>query len=304
MPLWHERGSSSELDPSRCLAQQPAVGEERSPPRRETMAPEFHLEESHVETYLRFCRGVGGPGPVPGGIDEDDPAVCGSVNDLKASVESAKDIDLTRTDGVDDLKSAIGDVEDDLAQVRTDAKSQFSSQLDAVDASWANPTTASMRPRRPDGRHPDRGRLRAVHLRHRRPGPHQRDPGHLLRSPGLRELEAPSDSRARLLRGRLPDAREGIRPALSRSTVRFSPVLGSKRWILVPSTQISASSPSLIRLAPSRDTTSWVCSDSPSRSRSSWRSCSSTSGEPRTGCRRTSGRPATRPRPPSPGSRP
>ena len=69
-----------------------------------------------------------------------------------------------------------------------------------------------------------------------------------------------------------------IRPAFSRSTVRFSPVAGSKRCIFEPSTQISASSPSVIRLAPSSETTSWVCSDSPSRSRSSWRSCSSTSG--------------------------
>ena len=66
---------------------------------------------------------------------EDKPAVCGSVDDLKASVDDVKEIDVTASDDLTDLQSALTAVENDFADVKADAKSEFAAPVDAVQSS-------------------------------------------------------------------------------------------------------------------------------------------------------------------------
>ena len=49
-------------------------------------------------------------GPLLVGCGEDEPAVCGSVDDLKTSVNSLKDIDLTTSGEVEDLESGLATI--------------------------------------------------------------------------------------------------------------------------------------------------------------------------------------------------
>jgi hypothetical protein len=66
----------------------------------------------------------------------DTPAVCGSVSDLKTSVDNVTQIDVTSSGALSDLKSALSGVQSDLAEVKSDATSKFGSQLDAVERSY------------------------------------------------------------------------------------------------------------------------------------------------------------------------
>ena len=59
---------------------------------------------------------------------EEKPAVCGSVGDLEASVNDVRKVDVASSGG--------------LAEVKTDAESEFSSQLDRVEASFATLTSS------------------------------------------------------------------------------------------------------------------------------------------------------------------
>lgn len=70
------------------------------------------------------------------GCSSDNAAVCGSVDNLKTSVDSAKKIDVTSSTGISDLQNGLAAVDTNLAQVKTDAKSQFSSELTAVDTAY------------------------------------------------------------------------------------------------------------------------------------------------------------------------
>ena len=63
---------------------------------------------------------------------DDTPAVCGSADQLQSSVDKVKDIDVTETNGLDELKSQLETIDGDLDQLTNDAKSEFSSQVDAV----------------------------------------------------------------------------------------------------------------------------------------------------------------------------
>jgi hypothetical protein len=85
----------------------------------------------------------------------DKPAVCGSVDNLKSSVDDVKDIDVTSSGAVSDLQTGLTSVESDLTAVKADAKSEFSTQIQAVlqslsalktsvDAAKANPTAATL----------------------------------------------------------------------------------------------------------------------------------------------------------------
>lgn len=67
------------------------------------------------------------------GCSSDNAAVCGSVDNLKTSVDSAKKIDVTSSTGISDLQNGLAAVDTNLAQVKTDAKSEFSFELTAVD---------------------------------------------------------------------------------------------------------------------------------------------------------------------------
>ena len=70
------------------------------------------------------------------GCGEDQPAVCSSVDDLEASVEDVRDIDVTSSGALGDLESGLEAVGSDLSDVKADAKAEFSSQIDTVQASY------------------------------------------------------------------------------------------------------------------------------------------------------------------------
>jgi len=63
---------------------------------------------------------------------DDTPAVCASADQLKSSVDKVKDIDVTETNGIDELTSQLETIDGDLDQLVNDAKSEFSSQVDTV----------------------------------------------------------------------------------------------------------------------------------------------------------------------------
>jgi len=68
------------------------------------------------------------------GCGDDEPVVCGSVDALQSSVDDLKDIDVSSSSGVSELESGLSGVESDLADVKSEAEAEFSSQLDAVDS--------------------------------------------------------------------------------------------------------------------------------------------------------------------------
>ena len=72
----------------------------------------------------------------------DDPAVCGSANDLKASIEDLPPADITSSDALTELKSGLETVKSDFDTVKADAKTEFSSELGAVDSAYTALTTA------------------------------------------------------------------------------------------------------------------------------------------------------------------
>jgi hypothetical protein len=67
---------------------------------------------------------------------DDEPAVCGSAEQLQSSFDDLKDIDLTETNGLEEFKSELETIDGDLDQLTNDAKSEFSSQVDAVTSSF------------------------------------------------------------------------------------------------------------------------------------------------------------------------
>jgi len=66
----------------------------------------------------------------------DTPAVCGSADQLQSSFDELKDIDVTEDNGLDEFKSQLETVDGDLDQLTNDAKSEFSSQVEAVSTTW------------------------------------------------------------------------------------------------------------------------------------------------------------------------
>ncbi len=71
------------------------------------------------------------------GCSEETPAVCTSVDDLRASVQSVRDVDVTSSGGLGELEDAVAGVKSDLGDVRDDAADEFSSQIDTVQAGIA-----------------------------------------------------------------------------------------------------------------------------------------------------------------------
>ena len=72
----------------------------------------------------------------------DKPAVCGSVDSLNQSVQNVKKIPLYSASSLGDVERELPAIESDLAQVKADAKSESSSQIDAVESSYANLRTS------------------------------------------------------------------------------------------------------------------------------------------------------------------
>ena len=81
-------------------------------------------------------------GSVLVGCSNDKPAVCDDVNNLKTSVEDIKSIDVTSPGAVSDLESGLTAIKSDVAAVKTDAKSQYATQVDAVDSAFTTLTTS------------------------------------------------------------------------------------------------------------------------------------------------------------------
>ncbi|MEU4451305.1 hypothetical protein AB0F44_08240 [Nocardioides sp. NPDC023903] len=73
---------------------------------------------------------------------EDEPAVCSSVNELQSSVDDVKGIDVGSSEALSDLQSGLSAVEDDLGEVKSDASDEFSTQIEAVEASFAALTSS------------------------------------------------------------------------------------------------------------------------------------------------------------------
>ena len=106
---------------------------------------------------------------------DDQPAVCGSAEQLQSSFDELKDIDLTETNGLDEFKSQLETIDGDLDQLTNDAKSEFSSQVDAVAATFeALGASVAGRHGRSHGRHPGGGQDRGVRVQHLGEGTHQR----------------------------------------------------------------------------------------------------------------------------------
>jgi hypothetical protein len=64
---------------------------------------------------------------------KDEPAVCSDVDDLTSSISGLSDVKLEQG-ALSTLESKLTQVRDDYTQLKSDAKTQFSSELDGVDS--------------------------------------------------------------------------------------------------------------------------------------------------------------------------
>lgn len=67
-----------------------------------------------------------------GGADDDDPAVCSSVDALKSSVQELTEIQLN-AGALADLNSGLDRIQADLGKVKDDAGAEFATEVDAVE---------------------------------------------------------------------------------------------------------------------------------------------------------------------------
>ena len=65
-----------------------------------------------------------------------EPAVCASASDLETSIKDLQNIDLTSSGALADLQTGFTTVKSNLADVKSDAKSEFSSQIAAIDTAY------------------------------------------------------------------------------------------------------------------------------------------------------------------------
>lgn len=61
----------------------------------------------------------------------DEAAVCEDVDTLESSVEGLKDVQVSE-DGLSTLSSDVTQIQEDVAQLRSDAKSEFGDEVDQV----------------------------------------------------------------------------------------------------------------------------------------------------------------------------
>jgi ABC-type oligopeptide transport system substrate-binding subunit len=80
-------------------------------------------------TFVMLCASLAA-------CSEDKPAVCDSVDSLKSSVDDLKDIDVTESGALSELQNGLADIDGELAQVKSDAESKFSSQIDAISTAY------------------------------------------------------------------------------------------------------------------------------------------------------------------------
>ena len=96
------------------------------------------MRASNAVTVAVLVLGGGGLAAGGGGGDEQspEPALCGSVNDLGDAVGTVSDIDFSQSGALDQLKEGMVTVREDLADVRTQAKKQFSGQMTATQTTY------------------------------------------------------------------------------------------------------------------------------------------------------------------------
>jgi hypothetical protein len=105
------------------------TGSNRTLPRTVRMRPRARLVVSLLlGALLVGCGGGNGGG--------EEPAVCDSVDSLKTSVDKVKDIDVRSSGALSDLESGLTGIRSDLTDVKSDAKSEFSSQIDTAEKSY------------------------------------------------------------------------------------------------------------------------------------------------------------------------
>ena len=68
--------------------------------------------------------------------------MCSSVESLDQSVQNVKEIPLYTASSPSDVERELPAIESDLAEVKADAGSEFSSQIDAVESSNSNLRTS------------------------------------------------------------------------------------------------------------------------------------------------------------------
>ncbi len=113
------------------------------------MASNDHFPRGHRS---RTSRGTSVAGPLllaallvgcgGGSGGSDTPAVCGSVDSLKSSVDKVKDTDITSSGAISDLQSGLTRIRSDLTAVKDDAKSEFASQINTVQTSYGTLKTS------------------------------------------------------------------------------------------------------------------------------------------------------------------
>jgi hypothetical protein len=72
---------------------------------------------------------------------KNTPAICGDVDALKSSISALKDVKLEQG-ALSTMQSKLMQVQDDYSRLKSDAKSQYSSQLQAVDSASASLKTS------------------------------------------------------------------------------------------------------------------------------------------------------------------
>jgi len=68
---------------------------------------------------------------------EDEPAICNSSSDLRTSVKDVKKIEIGSGTALADLKSAVKEIQSNLAAVKADAESEYSDQVNAIESGYA-----------------------------------------------------------------------------------------------------------------------------------------------------------------------
>jgi hypothetical protein len=91
------------------------------------------------------------------GCGGEQPPVCSSVAQLQKSVDALKDVNVS-ADGVSEIRDRLSTVGADYQQVKDDAKAQYATELDRVDAAVAGLRTSVTTARQT----PDAASLNAV----------------------------------------------------------------------------------------------------------------------------------------------
>jgi hypothetical protein len=73
--------------------------------------------------------------PATVACSDNPPALCGSVDDLSSQVDSLSDIDFTSTTP-SDVQSAMTNIKNNLDTVKTDAKSEFATEVKPVESAF------------------------------------------------------------------------------------------------------------------------------------------------------------------------